>query len=202
MEVILNDLDIGYEDALCCGIKLSLRLGKIYVLMGDNGLGKTTLFKTLSGIVQPLSGSVVVNQGSSKSFAFVGTKRPEVEFLTVREYLTFGQQGLLAEQEIGKVLDLLSMGNFLDQELTQMSDGQFKKLALARQLLKRKKVLLLDEPSAYLDVKNKVILGDLLNSLKSTHLIFLSTHDVDFAKKYGDEFYELANKRINTYSFK
>jgi len=191
MQLILKQLTVGYKESLCADINVVLGVGKVHVLLGDNGLGKTTLFKTIAGVVKPLKGGVEVKAEGDKGVAFVGTDKPRVDFLSVKEYLSFGQEEVTAVAVIDK-LKLFSMQDFISQDVSELSDGQFKKIALARQLLKRKAVLLLDEPSAYLDVKNKVFLAETLQDLKQDQVIFLSTHDVDFAKKCGDVFFRIS----------
>ncbi|MFT6716919.1 MAG: iron complex transport system ATP-binding protein [Saprospiraceae bacterium] len=195
MQLILDQLGIGYDKSLCDDINLTLEVGSVYVLLGDNGLGKTTLFKTIAGIINPLFGSIKVQGGKKSGVAFVGTDKPQIDFLSVKEYLSFGQEQV-SNETLFNLLNRFSMQGFVYQDVNDLSDGQFKKIALIRQLLKKKAVLLLDEPSAYLDVKNKAFLSDMLKSLKHNQVIFLSTHDVDFAKKCGDVFYKILNNSI------
>ncbi|MFT6748048.1 MAG: iron complex transport system ATP-binding protein [Glaciecola sp.] len=196
MQLYLSKLNIGYHESLCSDINLVLKAGSIHVLLGDNGLGKTTLFKTITGIVKPLGGEIEVQGGNRSGVAFVGTEKPQIDFLSVEEYLSFGQVGVV-DKDIVDFLERFSLQDSLKKDLGELSDGQFKKVGLIRQLLKRKAVLLLDEPSAYLDVKNKKFLVQMLQSLKKDQIIFLSTHDVDFAKKCGDEFYTLSENKIS-----
>jgi iron complex transport system ATP-binding protein len=195
MQLILSQLSIGYDECLCSDINIKLSAGKIHVLLGDNGLGKTTLFRTIAGVVKPLMGKVEVEAVSCEGVSFVSTEKPQIDFLSVKEYLSFGQNNV-NDKELLRVLNSFSMQNFIEYDLSELSDGQFKKIAIVRQLLKKKAVLLLDEPSAFLDVKNKNFLIEMLQSLKPDQVVFLSTHDLDFAKKCGDLFYEISNKAL------
>ena len=81
--------------------------------------------------------------------------------------------------------------------MEELSDGQFRKLAIVRQLLKEPGVLLLDEPSAFLDTENKVFLAELFNRLKQQCIVILSTHDLHFASTCADEYLELKNNQIS-----
>lgn len=196
MKLVLDDLSVGYDKVLLEGASMSLCAGEVHVLLGDNGLGKTTLFKTLAGAVDPMKGDFFIEGSAPRSgVALVGTDKPQIDFLSVKEYLIFGQEHL-KETDLMPLLIQFSMVEFVTRDISHLSDGQFKKIALIRQLLKQQAVLLLDEPSAYLDVKNKTFLIDVLQELKHDHVVLLSTHDMDFAKKCGDQFFEISKGKI------
>lgn len=208
MKLTLKNLSIGHDRVLCSGINLSFYVGKVYVLIGDNGLGKTTLFRTIAGGLKSLNGEVVFEDGLSEmkygeesntigasKIAFLGTERPAVDYLSVKDFLSFGFVSS-SDKYCDELLTRFELKNFQNSAVSVLSDGQFKKLALIRQLLKRPKVLLLDEPSAYLDIGNKDFLINVLNELKKECVLVVSTHDIDFAKKCGDEFYELKNQKL------
>ena len=90
MELLIKNLSIGYEFALCENINLSLTTNNIHVLLGNNGKGKTTFLKTIAGILPPIKGSIQMDNKTKNSIAFVGTQKPHVEYLSVKEYWEFG----------------------------------------------------------------------------------------------------------------
>lgn len=195
MKLVLDQLAIGYETALCAGINLTLDIGLVHVLLGDNGLGKTTLFKTITGVLPALMGEVKIENDKRAGVAFVGTDRPQVDFLSVEEYLSFGLEQVVQKDTLS-LLKEFDAYDFYRFDVSELSDGQFKKIALVRQLLKQKAVLLLDEPSAYLDLKNKELLIDKLQGIKREQVVMLSTHDADFANKCGDRFYRISTGKL------
>jgi len=195
MKLVLKDLNVGYQESLVSRLSISLSMGKVHILLGDNGLGKTTLLKTIAGILKPISGQVEVLSSERQGVALVTTDKPQIDFLSVREYLSFGEsQG--SETITNSLLEDFSATEFVNMDVSELSDGQFKKISLIRQLLKEKAVLLLDEPSAYLDIKNKDFLSKMLGELKKSQVVLLSTHDVDFARSCGDVFYKISDGEL------
>lgn len=192
MELLVKDLSIGYQQPLCKDISLTLKPGEIHLLLGNNGLGKTTFLKTLCGIVPPLKGEIIFPKTNT---AFVGTARPQVEFLTVQEFWEFGIPSY--EPNLAASLSKeFGIEELLSSPIQQLSDGQFKKVSLIRQLLKKPNLLLLDEPTAYLDLENKTFLGNFLTKNKDQYLVLLSTHDLHFAASFGTKFYQLSNQKL------
>ena len=192
MELLIRNLSIGYDFSLCENINLALNVDEIHVLIGNNGEGKTTFLKTLCGIVPSLNGSIKL---PNQHIGFVGTIRPDVEYLTVKEYWQFGIKNPDYDLEQQLCLEFKVSELYLSS-IKKLSDGQFKKVSLIRQLLKKPSVLLLDEPTAYLDLDNKTFLGNFIQKNKNQFVVVLSTHDLDFAKKYGTNFLLLKDKKI------
>ena len=169
--------------------ELVIEKGGVNVLLGDNGAGKTTLFRSILGI----GGELIGEDGSSWSpieGAYVGTNRPQLQYLSVGDYLSFG-----ATAKTEKMQEVLQRKLACDfesfQAVKQLSDGEFKKLAIIRQLSFDPSVIFLDEPTAYLDVKNKDILGAFLKQESKHRLMILSTHDLHFAGTYGQNCYKI-----------
>ncbi len=198
MEVVLSNLSIGFEIELISKVNVSFKSPSVHVIMGNNGLGKSTLFKTIAGILEPNSGTVGFFEDKflvDCTVGLVGTERPVVDLLPVRDYLTFGNAGEIS-REVHEYLEQFGLQESSSKNIEELSDGQFKKIAIIRQLLRGPKILLLDEPSAYLDLDNKAFLVKLLGKLSKEMLVVISTHDVDFAKNIGDVLHVLENKTL------
>tara|TARA_Y100001954_G_scaffold75972_1_gene83316 strand:- start:10741 stop:11301 length:561 start_codon:yes stop_codon:yes gene_type:complete len=173
----VNNLHIGYTKALFAdSFSKSWRKGEVVVLLGDNGVGKSTFLKTLAGLVQPISGEVVSN---FESIGWVDSSISKGVYLSVEDFLSFGVDSSSEEKEAW--LSKFDLAIPWDRFLDELSDGQFRKLCVIRQLLKKPDVLFLDEPTVYFDMKSKLHLSDIIHELKKDCLIFCSTHDQHFA---------------------
>lgn len=164
----------------------------VNVLLGDNGVGKTTFFKALCGLNASLSSHENVLSEHNWKPAYVGTQRPMVEYLSVLDYLGFGFSQFKVAC-IENELNFFNVKHLLNEQIGSLSDGEFRKVAILRQLVGKPSAMFLDEPSAFLDLTNKKKLGEFLKSISGNRLIMISTHDLHFAKTYGDHYYRIAN---------
>ena len=179
-------LHIGYSKALFSKpISGDWKKGDVIVLLGDNGVGKSTFLKTLAGLLEPISGEVNLN---SSSIGWVDSSISKGVYLSVEDFLSFGINSLLTEKK--DWLARFDLNIELDRFLDELSDGQFRKLCIIRQLLKKPDVLFLDEPTVYLDVKSKLRLVKIIKELQVDTLVFCSTHDLHFSEAIGTELME------------
>ena len=169
------------------GLDLDVRAGEIYALLGRNGAGKTTTIRMLLGLIRPGSGEVVVfgrrvRPGASKVFARVGylvesaTAYPN---LTVRENLDVQRRLTGAPRAaVSEAVELLRLGDCVDRRSSVLSLGNRQRLSLARALLHRPDLLILDEPANALDPAGIVEVRELLRSLAREQgvTVFLSSH--------------------------
>jgi ABC-type multidrug transport system ATPase subunit len=153
-------------------------------LWGRNGSGKTTFLRTIAGFIDPLEGEVLIRQSE---VAMVNQFRPSVPNLTVSEYLTFGVDHKLEQ-------DYFDIQEWLDKPVAHLSDGQFKLVAITRQMLKDKPILILDEPTAFLDIYAKQKLAEVIKEIKKNKVVVIVSHDAQFIKKIGDELLELKDR--------
>lgn len=184
--LVVNKLKIGYKDAILTDdFSCEFKQGDVVVLLGDNGIGKSTLLKTMCGLIEPLAGDVKL--ANSNEVGWVDSFKPTSEYLTIENYLTFGLS--IKHQEVVFLLQSFKLELNLDSFISEISDGQFRKLAICRQLLKKPRILFLDEPSVYLDYSSKLHLVEVIIEFSKTGLVFCSSHDKDFSDRIG-------NKRI------
>lgn len=209
--VVLENLSIGYRTkknrhAVATGINASLHGAELTCLIGSNGIGKSTLLKTLSAFLSPLAGCIridgkdIADYTSSqlaKKIGVVLTGRPEPENLTVEELAGMGRSpytgfwGTLSAADSKIVDEALKKTGILHlkgRNIQTLSDGERQKVMIAKALAQQTSVIFLDEPTAFLDFPSKVeallMLRQLAHSLGKT--IFLSTHDVELALQTAD----------------
>lgn len=197
-----ESLNIGYQKSLAKVELENLKAGEIVALIGSNGSGKSTFLKTVCGIQKPYSGRVLLNGQEihrmtqarlADLIAFVPPHFPLLEYTTVFDFIALGRTphlsnfGKLSKKDmkiIEEIIDLLNLHKLKNQYTSLLSDGERQKCALGRALAQQTSVILLDEPSGYLDVKNKQRLVELLIHIAQSlnKLILFSTHDLEVIK--------------------
>ena len=207
-----TDINIGYSNkkettVVASQVTVSLEKGKLTALIGANGIGKSTLLRTLIGIQSPLSGKVFLKEKDIHSLdnltlaqhlSVVLTDKLPPSNLTVFELIALGRQpytnwiGKLTEDDIAKVneaLELTQISHLADQKHDEISDGQLQIVLIARALAQDTPLIILDEPTTHLDLLHKVTLLKLLKKLtqETGKSILFSTHDIDMAIQLSDE---------------
>ena len=207
-----TDISIGYSNkkettVVASHVNLSLEKGKLTALIGANGIGKSTLLRTLIGIQSPLSGKVFLKEKDIHSLdnltlaqhlSVVLTDKLPPSNLTVFELIALGRQpytnwiGKLTEDDIAKVnkaLELTQISHLADKRHYEISDGQLQIVLIARALAQDTPLIILDEPTTHLDLLHKVTLLKLLKKLtqETGKSILFSTHDIDMAIQLSDE---------------
>ena len=188
-----KNLIVGYKKAICEPLSFSFGDGKCIMLTGPNGSGKSTLLKTLAGLIPPVSGKF----SSSGRVIMVPTHIPKVKGFTVKEFILtgmlhssgmFGRLRPSAEKAADEAIDALGLGSLESQDLSRISDGEFQKACMATALTNEASVLLMDEPTAFLDVDNRIMVLSTLRSLarESGTTVMFSTHDISDGAKYSD----------------
>lgn len=217
----IDQLRFGRQNALCQAFSAQLDQSGLIILSGKNGVGKSTLLKTLAGLLPVLSGFVSIQNialpvTASKSFSFfrsnqhfhnlsqvlayTNTERVKEDYITVGDLIRYGQYPYLsqASAQINQTLfdetvNMLGLNPLLNKYLNVISDGEWQKANIARTLLQDTPIILMDEPSAFLDYEAKSqLFGELKNIASSKNkLIIVSTHDLDLANRYGTHFWHI-----------
>ena len=203
----IHDLSIGFKKIIFKRINAKIEEGSITALMGVNGAGKSCLLKTIARLIPSLQGSIKICEKdqvdySSIDFAqivsLVLTEKIQVDFLRVDELVSLGRSpytNWLGEfknedraivDQVMEQVGILPLKNFFFSEL---SDGQKQKVLIARALAQKPKLLILDEPTTYLDIPSKVELIKLLKKISTDNnvAIILSTHDLDLIEASADQ---------------
>ncbi len=211
----VNNLSVGYNSGsslLHSGINVDVKNGEFICLLGPNGAGKSTLIKTLSGFLQPMDGEVYYGNKNlktlpesqiSKMVSVVLTDRIQIQNLTVFELVALGRTpytgffGKLTLDDIklvNKAIEEVGLKNFSYKSIDKMSDGERQKAMIAKALVQETPFIILDEPTAFLDLPAKLEIMQLLKRLSSEkgRGILLSTHDLEMALQIADKIWLLA----------
>ena len=216
-----SNLSVGYSSkkeikTIATHINLNLKKGELIALIGANGIGKSTLLRTLIGIQPPLSGNVILNEKNineydSISFAqnlsIVLTEKLPPSNLTVFEIIALGRQpytnwlGNLSDNDISKIneaMELTQITSLAEKKHYEISDGQLQKVLVARALAQDTPLIILDEPTTHLDLLHKVSLFKLLKKLakETNKCILFSTHDIDMAIQISDEMIIMSDENV------
>lgn len=209
-----HNLEIGYKDnTLSNPINISLQEEELIALMGLNGVGKTTLFKTILKEQLPLSGEIKFKgkrlelNELQHTIGVVYTERTQIFGFTVRDMVAMGRMphtnrfGKLTKEDNAIIEDYiaqLELQEIEHKQIDNLSDGQFQKVMIARALAQETPVILLDEPTAFLDVKNKLMIYNLLKRLvkEEGKTILVSTHHIEFCNDYCDKALLLKDKEL------
>ena len=201
-----KELTIGYDSDMITNIALSVQSGKIVTLIGPNGSGKSTLLKTITGQLKS-RGGVIYLDGSdrakmsqkevAKSLSMVMTTSVRPELMTCREVIESGRYpytgtfGKLSEEDravVAEAMDLTETAPLAATLFTNISDGQRQRVMLARSIAQEPRVLVLDEPTSFLDIKYKAdILGKIKDlTVKKNIAVLMSIHEPEIAMRLSD----------------
>ena len=202
-----KNLAIGYGKApLAEAIAVGVPRGKILTLIGPNGAGKSTLLKTLAGQLAPVGGTVLLDGQDLTSYTgnaraqklalmLPHTRRTELttcfEFAAAGRIPYTGRLGILSDadrQQVHAALELVGAEHLADRDFNCISDGQRQRILLARAICQQPEIILLDEPTSFLDIKGKIELLTILQKLAHTQnlAVIVSLHELDMAQKISD----------------
>lgn len=194
-------------------ISLSLNDGEIGIILGKNGVGKSTLFKLIVGLIKPKSGDIFVdefdlNKMKSKDRAKLISYVPQtIEFgdLSVYETILSGRVSHYSlfpskkdEEIVQNVIKEMHLEGFLNKNVNELSGGERQKIAIARALVQEPRVLIFDEPTGNLDIGNEQLILDEAHKIcrNKNISILISIHDISIASYYGDKFFLLKDNKI------
>lgn len=202
-----RELTVGYgKKVVIKDISISVESGKILTLIGPNGSGKSTVLKSITRQLKVLGGSIHINEMSmddmknadiAKSIAMVMTERIDPELMTCKEVVATGRypytgpMGILSKEDYKYVEDAMNTVNATetkDMSFSKISDGQRQRVMLARAICQDTDILVLDEPTSYLDIKYKI---EILNNIRKMAMeknlaVIMSLHELDLAQKISD----------------
>ena len=212
-----HNLTIGYKTSqktirnVAANISTSLQTGELVCLLGPNGAGKSTLLRTLAGMQPPIAGEVKLleddiyklpPQELAKRLSLVLTEKIDVGMLSAYALVSMGRYpytdwwGKLSSEDeeiINWAIKSVGAVNLAQRNVSELSDGERQKIMIARALAQSPMVMLLDEPTAFLDLPRRVEIMQLLRQLArdTNQAILLSTHDLDLALRLADKIWLL-----------
>ena len=215
--ITTNRLTVGYRGhRVVEDISLSLPCGRLVCLLGPNGAGKSTLLRTLCGFQPPIAGTVTISGSDittmsaaevARLVSVVLTDRPLTPSLTAAEMVGMGRApytrfwGRLSDDDrrlVSEAMQTVGIAPLATRRMGQLSDGELQKVMIAKALAQHTPVIVLDEPTAFLDYPSKVAVMKTLARLAHDEgkTILMSTHDLELAAQLGDELMEIENKHI------
>jgi iron complex transport system ATP-binding protein len=212
-----HNLTIGYKTSqktirnVASNISTSLQTGELVCLLGPNGAGKSTLLRTLAGMQPPIAGEVKLLENDiyklppqelAKRLSLVLTEKIDVGMLSAYALVSMGRYpytdwwGKLSSEDeniINWAIKSVGAVNLAQRNVSELSDGERQKIMIARALAQSPMVMLLDEPTAFLDLPRRVEIMQLLRQLArdTNQAILLSTHDLDLALRLADKIWLL-----------
>jgi len=218
--VVAENLTIGYSTrkralVISEDLNFSINEGELVALVGANGVGKSTLLRTMAGIQPPLAGEIILNNRSlshyntmelAQQLSVVLTEAPASKNLTVLELISLGRQpytnwmGRLSSEDrdaITHALTVTETEHLAHRKCFELSDGQLQRVTIARALAQDTPVILLDEPTTHLDIYHRAYVLKLLKKLshEAGKAIFFSTHEIDLAIQLSDKMLILSEEK-------
>ena len=222
MQITLSHLSVGYKvgHAVVSDINLTLQSGKLASLIGENGVGKSTLLKTLTGFLPKLEGSLLLDgkdisefsqRALARQISIVLTQKPDVQNLTVEEIVGLGRSPYTGffgklyandQQIVDESITAVGIEKLKNRMIQTLSDGERQKVMIAKALAQQTPVIFLDEPTAFLDFSSKVETFQLLQRMahEMGKLVLLSTHDLELAVRFSDTLLQVNGDGLRTVS--
>jgi iron complex transport system ATP-binding protein len=217
----IQNLSIGYQSRkrttiISDQINFELQPGELVGLVGANGIGKSTLLRTITLVQSSISGSIFLNEKNihslsnielARTFSVVLTETPASKNLTVKELVALGRQpytnwlGTLKESDlefINHVLSETSVYEIQHKKCYELSDGQLQRVMIARALAQDTPLIILDEPTTHLDLHHRAYILKLLKRLtqKMSKSVLFSTHEIDLANQLCDKLIVMTEEKV------
>lgn len=211
-------LSVGYDGKpLIRDVCLQVQRGKIVTLIGPNGSGKSTILKTIVGQLSKVSGTVLLEgtpmercgqKEIAKRMAILMTERIHPELMTCYDVVSTGRYpytgalGLLGKEDkriVEESLELVHGRDMADRPFDAISDGQRQRILLARALCQTPEIIVLDEPTSYLDIRYKLELLTILKTMvrEKNLAVLMSLHELDLAQRVSDTVVCVSGDRID-----
>ena len=193
--ITLNDLVIGYNKPLLNPLNYTFDDGKIYGVLGKSGCGKSTLLKTIAKMQKPISGNVI--RDNQFQIYMMHQRYTNFNWLNCLDNVLIAERNKRKRKELElyaiEVLKQVGLGDYLERYPTELSGGMQQRLALARVLFVKPKILLMDEPLSALDDNTRAMMQKLIMDVhkETSNTIIMVTHSIEEAHKMCDKIIQL-----------
>ena len=213
-------LAVGYDNSpLIENIDFSLKRGEILTLVGPNGAGKSTILKSIARQLSLVSGTIYLDKSDvvtmngnefAKKMAVVLTDKLKTELMTCYDVVATGRYpytgrfGVLSDEDkkaVDEAMELVNVSQIKDKDFTKISDGQRQRVMLSRAICQQPEIIVLDEPTSYLDIKYKLEFLSILQRLKRQKnlTVIMSLHELDMAKRVSDHIMCIDGRYVDRY---
>lgn len=215
-QINAKDLTVGYGQAVISNASFQLAAGEIVALIGPNGAGKSTILKTITRQLKKLSGNLYIGEEAdssisdealAKKLSMVMTERVHPELMTCFEVVSTGRYpytgrlGILSLEDRKKVSEAIRMvgaENVAQKDFMKISDGQKQRVMLARAIAQEPEIMILDEPTSFLDIQYKI---DILSVIKKLAVekkiaVLMSIHELEFVPAIADKVIGICDEKI------
>lgn len=220
-DITIKNADLGYQkQPVIKDMNLEIKSSQIYTIFGRNGSGKTTLLKSILTGVPLMTGEITIggkplksmlNSERAKLMAGVFTSRPHIANMTSLDFILFGRypytnwMGKISDKDmmrIEKIIDQCGLAELKNRKFEELSDGEAQKVQIARSLAQDTPILLLDEPSAHLDMANKAEIFNLLKQInkQENKTVLFTGHDLQFSIQLADHFIVVHDSEVSCMS--
>ena len=211
---------VGYDNRpLIENIDFSLKRGEILTLIGPNGAGKSTILKSIARQLSLVSGTIYLDKSDvvtmngnefAKKMAVVLTDKLKTELMTCYDVVSTGRYpytgrfGVLSDEDkkaVDEAMELVNVSQIKDKDFTKISDGQRQRVMLSRAICQQPEIIVLDEPTSYLDIKYKLEFLSILQRLKRRKnlTVIMSLHELDMAKRVSDHILCIDGRYVDRY---
>lgn len=215
-----SKLTVGYDGkALIKDMDFAVKKGEILTLIGPNGSGKSTILKSITRQLEKISGAVYIGENEineidykemAKTVSVLLTERVRPELMTCYDVVALGRypytgkMGILGKEDkkiIEEAMDIVGIKDLSNRDFQKLSDGQRQRVLLARAICQKPSVIVLDEPTSYLDIKYKVELFEILKKMAKEEnvAVILSLHEIELAEKISDKIMCVKGDRISCF---
>jgi iron complex transport system ATP-binding protein len=215
----VKDLSISYkEKSIIENINLDIEKGKIYSIIGPNGCGKTTLIRAISRSIRPKSGCIKLNNNDifklktksvAKKMAVLSQNNSTMSEISVKTLVQYGRfahkewwMGSNSEDNdvVEWAIEKTALGEYKDRKINTLSGGERQRAWITMAIAQKPEILLLDEPTTYLDISHQLEILELISRLNKEEkiTILMVLHDINHAARYSDELIVIKDKRVYT----
>ncbi|MCY0968454.1 ABC transporter ATP-binding protein [Chryseobacterium wangxinyae] len=216
MHLKINHANIGYDKTLISDANADLNLGEVCLLIGNNGVGKTTLIKSILHQISLLKGEILIDNKNvknlsvkeiAKNIAVVFSKSTIPQNYTVEDLISLGKYIYYPfyfelknndRAEVREIIQELDLSQYTNTLLKNLSDGNLQKAFIGRAITQNSQIIILDEPTTHLDEKNKLIILKTLRKLakQQNKIILFSSHDWRLAKEFADKMWYIKDHHL------